>query len=153
MTPVVRPADSDDVRTLVGLMGENYAEAGYPFDRTVAEDALRRLIVEPALGRIWILELDEECAGYSVVTRGFSLEYGGVDAFLDDLFVAAEFRRRGLGRTAVQRAIRYCRDSGVRALHLEVETHNTGAADLYRALGFTNSGRQLLSLGIADPGG
>jgi ribosomal protein S18 acetylase RimI-like enzyme len=40
---------------------------------------------------------------------------------------------------------------GVRALHLEVGRDNSAAQALYRRAGFEDSGRQLLTLRLADP--
>jgi GNAT superfamily N-acetyltransferase len=55
-----------------------------------------------------------EAVGYIVVTLGYSMEYGGRDAFVDDLFLAAAHRGRGLGTAALAQARAYCVAQGVR---------------------------------------
>src|SRR5918997_799998 len=93
-----------------------------------------------------------EVAGYVVITFGFSLEFRGRDAFIDELFVKDAFRGRGLGAATIRFAEGVCRGRGVRALHLEVERANTGAQSVYRRAGFKDHDRYLLTkwLGTTD---
>jgi ribosomal protein S18 acetylase RimI-like enzyme len=84
-------------------------------------------------------------AGYAALTFGWSLEWGGRDAFMDELFVEAAQRGQGLGRAALRALMEEARALGVRALHLEVEASNPAGQALYRSEGFSGSDRQLLS--------
>jgi ribosomal protein S18 acetylase RimI-like enzyme len=103
---------------------------------------------------VWILESDGQPAGYVVLCIGFSLEYGGLDAFVDDLFVRPACRRRGLGRTALAELFEECRRRGVRAVHLEVGRDNDAARALYARFGFRDQDRQLLTMRLPrDPDG
>jgi len=141
-----RPARSGDVAVIVELMRTYYAEDGYPFDPGVSAGLLQRLISEPELGALWAAVTGAgEVIGYLSVTLGFSLEFGGRDAFIDELFIDAGHRGAGLGNAAVALAIDYCRDHGVRALHLEVEPKRRSAARLYEDAGFESHGRILMT--------
>lgn len=126
-------------------MAAYYAEDGYPFSASEARTAVTKLMSTPSLGALWVAELDGGVAGYLAVTFGFSLEYRGRDAFLDELYVAERFRGCGLGREAMELAERFCRESGVRALHLEVEQHRGEARELYRRRGFASRSRELMT--------
>ena len=75
--------------------------------------------------------------GYIVLTIGYSLERGGRDAFIDELFVRAERRGCGLGAQAVAIAEAGARRRGVRAVHLEVDHTNERARRLYERVGFS----------------
>jgi ribosomal protein S18 acetylase RimI-like enzyme len=86
-----------------------------------------------------------ELAGYVVAAFGFSLEYQGRDAFVDELYVQPAHRGRGLARAALAHLERECAALGIRALHLEVETGNTRAQALYQSRGFQSKGRRMLS--------
>lgn len=145
-----RPATTADGDALVTMMAEFYAEAGFPVDRQRAVRVFGDLIADDRFGHAWILEADGEPAGYVVVTLGYSIEYGGVDAFLDDLFVRPAFRGMGLGRVAVNTARAYCESRGVRAMHLEVDRANAAAQRLYRSAGFEDNDRQLLTLRLSS---
>ena len=147
----MRVAGPADVDRLVGVMAEFYAESGFPVDRPRAATAFETLVTDERLGRVWILEAEGREAGYAVLTLGFSMEFGGRDAFLDDLFVRPEFRSRGLGGEAIDAARTFCAERGVRALHLEVGDTNDRAHELYRRAGFVDHDRRLMTLTIADP--
>lgn len=147
----MRPAAPADLDQLVTLMAEFYAESDYPLGRERAAEAFRTLLADERLGRVWLLEVDGRPAGYFVVTLGYSMEYGGLDAFLDDLFVRGEFRHAGLGTRAVEAARAFCLERGVRALHLEVDRANAAAQRVYRKAGFESHDRQLLTLRLAAP--
>jgi len=153
MRAPIRPADGHDLERLVALMCENYAEAGYPCDPATAGAALAALLGDASLGRLWIVEAPEGPAGYVAVAFGFSLEYGGRDAFLDDLYLRPACRGAGLGTRVLEAVEPACRALGVRALHLEVERENEAAQALYRRRGFRDNDRRLLSkrLAVGEP--
>lgn len=140
-----RCAAPTDLDLLLDLMRQFYAIDGYPFAPVVARGALADLIGDAALGRVWLILDGAVPVGYLAVTFGYSLEYGGRDAFIDEFFVRADARGRGLGTRALRFAIEECRHLGVRALHLEVEGGNARAEALYRAQGFGGNRRALLT--------
>jgi GNAT superfamily N-acetyltransferase len=146
----MRVATIADLAVLVELMAGYYREAGYAFDADRAGDAFRTLLAEPRLGAVWLIEQEQRGVGYAVVTLGYSMEYGGLDAFLDDLFVQPAFRNAGLGTAALATVREYCASRGVRALHLEVERGNPAAQRIYERAGFQSTDRQLLTLRLAD---
>lgn len=147
----MRRAVTMDARLLLEMMTEFYGESGYPVDAPRALLAFERLLDDERLGAAWILEAEGRTAGYAVMTLGYSMEYGGRDAFVDDLFVRSAFRGRGLGRQAIAAIRAESERLGVRALHLEVDRGNTAAQALYRKAGFAGNDRQLLTLQLGDP--
>jgi GNAT superfamily N-acetyltransferase len=82
--------------------------------------------------------------GYLVLSFDFSLEYGGKNAWIDELFVQREFRGKGVGSKALDFAVQIAREYGARVLHVEVNRGNP-AIDLYRRSGFEDHDRYLLS--------
>jgi ribosomal protein S18 acetylase RimI-like enzyme len=143
--PRLRVATAADVDGLCELMRENYAEAGYPFDPAAARECFAAIARGPALGRTWVLAADGALVGYAVLLFGYSLEYRGRDAFVDDVYLAPAQRGRGLGRTLLEQVEAAARELGVRALHLEVERTNTAAQALYRRRGFRDTERLLMT--------
>jgi len=138
---IATPADSSAV---LDLMARFYEEEGYPFDPEKARSALEPFLATPALGRAWLLRDGGVAVGYFVLTLGWSLEYGGRDAFVDELYVSPSHRGRGLGRRALDEMGEACRELAVQALHLEVEMDNP-AAELYRKWGFEDHDRRLMT--------
>ena len=56
------------------------------------------------------------------------------------LMVAAAHRRRGIGRTLLEQAVGWARESGVEKLELHVFPHNEPAIKLYEQFGFEREG-------------
>ena len=144
--PEFLAASQGDLDRLLGWVAELYRRERIPFDTAVARAALAALLDDPLLGRVWLIAVDREPVGYLVLAFGYSIEYGGRTALLDELFVAEAYRGRGLGTRALQFAADECRTLGLRALQLEVERHNRDAHRLYRAAGFVDHDRYLMSL-------
>jgi ribosomal protein S18 acetylase RimI-like enzyme len=149
--PAFRPATTGDLDALVQMMRAFYAHEGIGFDPDVARPAMRGLLEDGTRGRAWLVVDSEGPAGYVVLTLGWSLEYGGRDAFLDEIFLAERLRGRRLGERAIDLALEACRALGVRALHLEVERANARAQSLYRRLGFADHDRYLMTKWLVGP--
>jgi GNAT superfamily N-acetyltransferase len=147
----MRKASPDDVQRLVALMAEFYAEAPYPLNHRRAAEAFAALLADDRLGHVWLIQADSQDVGHVVVTRGYSMEYGGPVAFVDDLFVQRAFRGTGLGTAALAEVRAFCAKLGIRAIHVETGRDNAAAQAVYRRVGFVNTDRQLLTLRLADP--
>jgi GNAT superfamily N-acetyltransferase len=132
----VREAGTRDRDLLVAMMREFYAESQFPCDPARAAAAFDRLLAEPRYGAAWILAADGEPAGYFVMTLGYSMEFGGESAVLDDLFIRAPFRGRGLGRAAMTALLAACEQRRVPVVHIEVGEDNAAARALYAKFGF-----------------
>jgi GNAT superfamily N-acetyltransferase len=141
----IQPAVGSDSDVLLELMRAFYAEDGLPFDPDAARQALGPLLEGATWGKVWLARAGDEPAGYAVLTLCYSLEFGGLDAFVDELFVRPEQRGQGLGRQALAVVEATCRQLGVRALHLEVSRTNTRAQALYQGVGFHDRGYMLLT--------
>lgn len=87
-----------------------------------------------------------------VLAFSFSFEFGGRDAFIDELYVEPEYRRRGLGARALQFVEEACLTLGVSAVHLEVTRKNDAALKLYRNAGFRDHDRYLMTKWIPKRG-
>lgn len=138
-----RRAEAEDVPALLALHERFYREEGYPYDPASMARALRELIAHPEFGRAFVA--GDPVVGYLLVTFGFSVEFGGRDAFVDELYVADGARGQGLGSAALQVAEAACREAGIRALHLEVEHQNPRARALYERNGYVAHERHLMT--------
>ncbi|HEX8116591.1 MAG TPA: GNAT family N-acetyltransferase [Pyrinomonadaceae bacterium] len=150
MEPTFRTANPSDADALAEMMRDFNAHEGIAFDEAEVRAVLAQLFADDSLGLACLILLNGEVAGYVVIAFGFSVEFRGRDAFIDELFVKDEYRGRGLGAAAVGFAEGVCRARGVRALHLEVERQNTRAQSVYRRAGFTDHDRYLLTKWIVD---
>lgn len=156
MPPTFRIAADSDADFLLGVMQEYYVYDGHAFDRSRARAALLTFLREPSFGRAWLICDGEVAVGYIVLTFGYSLEYLGRDAFIDEFFLRESHRGRGWGRETLNFVEEQARAAGVRSIHLEVVRSNTRAKDVYRRAGYTDHEHYLMSKwierGFAKPG-
>jgi GNAT superfamily N-acetyltransferase len=145
MKPDFNLANDSHADELVELMREFYAFDHIAFDVGAARGALREILGDGRLGVVHLIRVGAETAGYLVITFGFSLEFHGRDAFVDELFLREDFRGQGIGRASIEFAGEVCRAEGIAALHLEAERTNTRAVELYRRAGFRDHDRYLLT--------
>jgi len=115
------------------------------FDESAARATFQRFLSLPAFGRVWVLFEADLPVGYIVLTMGFSFEFHGHDAFIDELYIDSNFRRRGYGRQAVAFLENKAREMGVNAIHLEVDRGNDPAFELYRRAGYEDHDRFLMT--------
>jgi GNAT superfamily N-acetyltransferase len=151
MTVQVRPAGVVDVPMLVLLMQAFYAEADFPLASGPAARAFEALLADSRLGGVWLAEDGAEAVGHLVLTVCFSMEYGGLRGFIDDLYVRPGARGRGAGASLLAVAQAEAMRRGVRALHVEVGPDNHVARRVYARAGYRDSGHLLLSLPLDSP--
>ena len=135
MTTLVRRALPDDLEILLELVSE-YCEAdGHVFDEAVARRGLEPLLTDDTFGAIWVIDPTGDSAdGYIVVTWGWSIEIGGLDVVLDEIYVRT--KGRGLGTALLHHLEAECRTRGVKRIFLETELPNEAARRLYEREGY-----------------
>ena len=140
-----RLAQAEDLDVLEQFMASYYTYDGVAFNAEAARTALADLIAHPDWGQIWLICAEIDPIGYAVITLGYSLEYLGRDAFVDEIYLSSAYRGQGIGTKTFEFLEAQCRRLGVKALHLEVEAHNTKAQAFYRKIGFESGDRHLLN--------
>lgn len=129
-------ASLQDLDHIVSLVAAYHA-----FERITQPDDLRRqavrhLLENPSLGEIKLILSDGALAGYIAICFGYSIEFAGRDAFIDEFFVTEELRGQGIGGRIIQQVWDDLARHGVVALHLEVDNENLGAQRFYGRHGF-----------------
>jgi len=156
MPPTFRLATDQDAEIILVMMREYYAFDGHAFDEGRARQALVTFLREPGYGRAWLICDQTMPVGYVVLTLGYSLEYLGRDAFLDEFYLRESHRGRGWGRLALQFVEEQARAFEVRSIHLEVVRANISAKEFYRRNGYVEHQHSLMSKwieqGFAKPG-
>src|SRR5690606_31264258 len=84
-----------DEETVLDLMREFYVVERLPYDRERLRRSLRSSWRDPALARVYLLEVEGGVQGYAVLAFGFSFEFDGRDALIDELYIREEARERG----------------------------------------------------------
>jgi diamine N-acetyltransferase len=140
-------ASTDDAEILFELRREfcEFEPFPNPIDAEIDRVVLRGLLENEQFGKIWLISIESEIAGYIALTFSYSLEYAGRDALIDELYLREQFRGAGIGKQAVQFVEDYCRSENIKAVHLEVERTNKHAKALYHKTGFVDHERHFLT--------
>lgn len=83
----------------------------------------------------YILEYNNIIAGYSMIAKSYSTEYGGICIWIEDLYIKPEYRSLGLGTHFFEFIDNKYKNSAVR-FRLEVEANNKQAINVYKKCGY-----------------
>ena len=140
----LRPAGIDDLAAVLPRTLALNAHEGIAVDPRALEAALERLLRDPGIGGVWLIERDGAAIGYAIVTFGYDLEFAGRDAFLTELWIDPAARGTGAGGAALALLDPELRALGVHALHLQVRPDNP-AFRLYERSGFVAVPRVIMT--------
>ncbi|MBK8502620.1 MAG: GNAT family N-acetyltransferase [Saprospiraceae bacterium] len=138
-------AEIAHIQVLLDMMSDFNALYDYPFNRSLVRELLQVFLNDSSLGRLWLITLDDQIIGYLVVAFGFSFEYHGRDALIDELYIEEKHRGQGLGSEVLDQAFALVAELQIKVIHLEVEPENLQGTKLYQRHGFRSKGRNLLS--------
>lgn len=144
----LRTATGADLEPLLELVRAYHEFENIDLADERRRSAVGRLLDSPELGRVSLIDKPAERApvGYIALCFGYSIEFAGRDAFIDEFFIAEAHRGQGLGRAVLEQVLNEAGGSSVHAVHLEVGRENSKAQRLYGALGFeTRDGFALMS--------
>ncbi len=145
MHPVFKVATRESIPGILQQMQQFNAIYRDPFDPAERARLLSEFLDTTQMGRLWQIEVDGTSVGYVVLAFGYSFEYHGRDAFIDELFIAENFRGCGLGGQTLDFIALQARELNIKTLHLEVEKSNKEARKLYKKKGYAGKDRMLLS--------
>lgn len=140
-TPLLPP----DISRLLAMISDFYIHEHITFDAQASENALKTIIDHPEYGRVFLIRSEDVLCGYMVLTFGYSLEFHGRFALLDELYIQENYTGQGMGRRAIEFAENLCHKEGIKALRLEVETENQRALKLYEGSGFVAHNRYYMT--------
>lgn len=124
-------ATPEDLPKLLPLVAALHEDGGYKTDAAHQEAAVTPLLEGSPHGAIWLIGPRKAPVGYVVVTFGWSIEFGGLDGIVDELYVRPAVRQRGMATEALSALCKALAQNGVKALHLEVDRDNDSARKLY----------------------
>jgi len=142
----LREATGDDLDCLIAMMRKLAAQDPVvPFEVAAVRHAWILFRAHPDFGKAWLIDVGNQTAGYVILTLGFSFEYHGREAFIDELYLEPKFRGQGFGTQAMEFVAGRARALGVNAIHLEVDPQNDAAVSLYRRLDYRDHWRCLMT--------
>jgi len=129
-------ARPDDLERLASLVADFHEESGI-----AQQDETRRAALVPLLegsphGAAYLIGPARAPIGYVILSFGWSMEFAGMDGFVDEIYIRRAVRGRGIGSEVLSTLPKALAGVGLRALHLEVRRDNHRARGFYEKLRF-----------------
>jgi ribosomal protein S18 acetylase RimI-like enzyme len=129
-------AKPDDLERILPLVAAFHAEGEIGTDEATRRAAILPLLEGSPHGAVYIIGPARAPIGYAVISFGWSIEFGGLDGFLDEIYIRPGVRGRGIGTEVLNALPKALGGAGMKAVHLEVHRGNDKARALYAALRF-----------------
>lgn len=133
-------ATAKDLPRLVELLGILFeSEAEFSADAEKQRSALQAILADPAKGKIFVAREGREVVAMASLLYTISTAEGGKAALFEDLVVAPEHRKRGIGEALLKHVVAEARAEGVLRITLLTDMQNERAQAMYRRAGFVGS--------------
>jgi len=140
----MRLANANDLDRLMPMVEAFHREMGIASDPMDREEALKPLLEGSPFGMIYLVGLDRAPMGYAILTLSWAVEFGGMDAFLDEFWVRPAVRGRGIGTDILTRLPAALGAHGIKAIHLEVDRADAATRRMYNRAQFEDRERYML---------
>lgn len=118
------------------LLTRQLAEHDLPADPARVAAAVAGILADARTGFLLVARHGAEAVGVSYVAMIWSLEHGGLSAWLEELYVLPAWRNRGVGACLVRASLAEARERGCLMMDLEVTADHARAVRLYEREGF-----------------
>jgi ribosomal protein S18 acetylase RimI-like enzyme len=118
------------------MVAAYHAEEGIDSDEPHRRAGLGPLLEGSPLGAAYLIGPRVGPVGYIVLSFGWSLEFAGMDGFVDEFWIRPGVRGRGMGSEVLAALVPALEAAGLKALHLEAGAANARVQRLYARHGF-----------------
>ena len=128
-------AEICDISIIIKLMREYYAFETIKLNEQNTKERLEEFIKKCELGKLWLIEINNNAEGYIVVTNGFGLEHGR-NVMIDEFYIREKYRGQGIGLRTMQFIEKELLSIGISSIHTEVDRKNHKAREFWEKIGF-----------------
>lgn len=129
-------ARPEDIDRLLPLVTAFHTELGIDSDDTLRRAGILPLLEGSPHGVAYLMGPQRAPIGYVVICFGWSVEFGGMDGFVDEIYVRPGVRGRGIGSEVLSSLAKALSQAGMKALHLEVRKDDDVTRRFYEKLRF-----------------
>lgn len=129
-------ARTQDMDRLLPMVIAFQEELGIDLDPDARNAGLAPLLDGSPHGVAYLIGPQRAPIGYVVISFGWSLEFGGMDGFVDEIYIRPGVRGRGIGSEVLTSLPKALAAAGLKALHLEVRRDDEKTRRLYKRLRF-----------------
>lgn len=139
----IREARATDIQALMPLVDGYYAASPVPHTanhEAVAAHVRELIAAQNPLGGLLLAIEGDTIAGFAFLYYGFNKRSLKRTVVLNDLYVDAKFRRRGIARALITATLQWGRAHDTVSVDWQTRVSNTGAQALYDQIGQRESG-------------
>ncbi|WP_136637529.1 GNAT family N-acetyltransferase [Pseudooceanicola onchidii] len=129
-------AKPDDLDRLLPLVRAFHEEGAIDVTEDDRVAGLTPLLEGSPYGGVWLIGPPRSPIGYIVISFGWAVEFGGMDGFVDELYIRPSVRGRGIGTEVMTNLPKQLSKNGLRAIHLEVSRVAVRTQEAYKRAGF-----------------
>lgn len=135
---MIRPAQITDIDAIFELIS-GLAKYEQLSDKVTGHPDLLRshLFGDRPYAEAIVAELEQTIVGYAIFFHTYSTFLTQPGLYLEDVFVATEYRRQGVGRSLITAVAKTASDRGCGRLEWSVLEWNDSAIAFYQSLGAT----------------
>ena len=124
--------DAQTLDAVVGLFEAQLQEHGITTSRDDLRMVAQTVVADRRYGFMLVANgPDGSPIGVAYASSLLSLEHGGLSGWIEELYVLPPWRGRGIGSRLIAEVVARAKESGWRALDLEVEASHQRAISLY----------------------
>jgi len=120
MTTAITLASAEHAAQVLGLMHRYHEEAKLPYDDAHRADVATPLLDGSPLGAVWIIGPNRAPLGYVIISFGWSMAHGGMVGWLEEVYIRASVRNRGIGTEVMHAVVVNLRQAGLKAMHVQL---------------------------------
>jgi ribosomal protein S18 acetylase RimI-like enzyme len=133
---LIRDANVRDVSTIMELLKLKAKFDGCPdFLKATPKKLEETLFCEKPLAFVLLAELDKNAIGFATYHQIYSTFLAQPGIWLDDLYIKAEYRNRGIGEALIKRLCEMTQKIGGGRIDWTVAVNNTPAIQFYEKMG------------------
>lgn len=137
----IRKMERQDKSTVMGMMRGFYDSPAvtYPVPDEVLSQDIEDCIGDCPYIEGYVFQEEDNLAGYAMIAKSYSTEFGGLCIWIEDLYIEAKYRGIGIGTQFFKYIEEAYRGKAVR-YRLEVAADNENAIKVYEKNGYEKVG-------------
>jgi GNAT superfamily N-acetyltransferase len=132
----IGPAVAAEAAVISDLLTRQLVEHDLPAEPSLVAGAVAGILCDERRGFLLVAHSGGEAIGVAYVAMIWSLEHGGLSAWLEELYVVSTWRSHGVGADLLRASLALAKARGCLVMDLEVTEDHARAARLYEREGF-----------------
>jgi len=137
-TPILSVAKKKDLDLVLKLVRAFHKAEGIDVSNSTLTNTVYPLLKKQnEHGCVLLINLGTDVIGYVALCFGYSIEFGGRDASIDELYLKNEYQGKKIARSVLADCKSLANGLGLQALHINVSSSASKLRSLYEDCGFS----------------